>query len=91
MTRYAVHPMEANFQEWNSAYKEKRTRYWARLRKAFFDYQEVNENANFNDFNSFMKTHYGMKVNMVGDSIGTTYEVIDESKYTLFLLKYGQT
>ena len=68
MSRYSVHPMEQNFQEYDRAYKEKRNTYWQRLRRAFADYTAKNEDGNF----------------------GTTYKVVDESKHTMFLLKYGR-
>lgn len=91
MTRYSVHPMEQNFQEWDKNYKEKRTRYWQRLRTAFTDYTEKDPSANFNSFRYHMLHKYGMDVNMVGGNIGTTYKVVDESKHTMFLLKYGNS
>ena len=91
MTRYAVHPMETNFHQWDRDYKEKRNKYWARLRTAFSDYQEKNDDANFISFKYYMERQYGMRVNMVGDNIGTTYEIVDDTKYTLFLMKYGNT
>lgn len=89
MTRYSIHPMEANFQEWDRAYKEKRNLYWNRLQRAFRDYQSKDENANMNSFKYFMESQYGLRVNMVGTNIDSSYQIIDESKHTIFLLKYG--
>ncbi len=90
MTRYSVHPMEQQFQDYEKSYKEKRNTYWQRLRRAFADYTEKNEDGNFSSFRYHMLNQYGMDVNMVGGNIGTTYKVVDESKHTMFLLKYGR-
>lgn len=93
MTRYAVHPAEANFNEWDRAYKEKRNRYWGWLQAAWRDYQEADHGPygepNFSSFKYFMEKTYGLRVNMVGSNIDSSYQIIDDSKYTLFLLKYG--
>lgn len=95
MSRYAIHPFEGDFREWDNAYKEKRNRYWARLRKAWEDYQVSDHGPygepNLNSFKYFMEKHYGIRVNMVGGDIDSSYQIIDDSKHTLFLLKYGQT
>lgn len=89
MTRYSTHPMEASFQEWDRAQKERRNIYWRRLQSAFRDYQEKDETANMNSFKYWMESQYGLRVNMVGSNIDSTYQIIDESKHTMFLLKYG--
>ncbi len=89
MTRYSIHPAEKNFQEWDQRQKEIRNRYWGRLQRAFRDYQSKDENANMNSFKYFMESQYGLRVNMVGTNIDSSYQIIDESKHTIFLLKYG--
>lgn len=82
--------MEVSFQEWDHAQKERRNRYWARLQRAFKDYQDRNDDATMSSFRYFMESQYGIRVNMVGTNIDSTYQIIDDSKHTLFLLKYGQ-
>lgn len=93
MSRYAVHPMEANFQEWDRDYKEKRNRYWRWLQVAWQDYQEGDHGPygepNFSSFKYYMENKYGLRVNMVGSNIDSSYQIIDDTKYTLFLMKYG--
>lgn len=93
MSRYSIHPTEQDFQDWEKKQKEKRNTYWQRLRVAYKDYEENYCHGyyepNFNTFRTVMEKKYGLRVNMVGDNIGNTYEVIDEAKHTLFLLKYG--
>ncbi len=91
MTRYSIHPAEKNFQEWDHRQKEIRNRYWGRLQRAFRDYQAKDESANMNSFRYYMESQYGLRVNMVGTNIDSSYQIIDESKHTIFLLKYGQS
>ncbi len=93
MTRYSTHPMEQQFNDWNQSYIERRNHYWRMLRAAWADYQE-NElgpygEPNFASFNYFMRRRYGLNVNMVGGNIDSSYQIIDDKKHTLFLLKYG--
>lgn len=83
--------METSFQEWDRKQKERRNMYWARLQKAFRDYQLKNEDATMSSFRYFMESQYGIRVNMVGTNIDSTYQIIDDTKHTIFLLKYGQT
>lgn len=89
MTRYSTHPMETKFTQWDLEEKAKRNRYWARLRTAFSDYLDIWPEATFKDFTGWMERQYGLEVNMVGGNIGTTYKIVDETKYTMFVLKYG--
>ncbi len=89
MTKYSTHPTEASYQEWDRAQKERRNIYWMRLQKAFRDYEEREVDANMNSFKYYMEKQYGLRVNMVGSNIDSTYQIIDESKHTIFLLKYG--
>lgn len=91
--RYQVHPMEQNFRTWDNEYKIKRNRYWARLRQAWADYQAADHGPygepNMSSFRYFMEKQYGIRVNMVGADIDSSYQIIDDAKHTLFLLKYG--
>ncbi len=85
--------MEASFQTWDRNYKEKRNLYWARLRRAWQDYQNGDHGPygepNMSSFKYFMERQYGLRVNMVSDNIDGSYQIIDEAKHTMFLLKYG--
>ena len=93
MTRYSIHPMEQKFNDWDKAYIDRRNEYWRMLRAAWADYQ-ANElgpygEPNLNSFNYFMQRRYGMRVNMVGGNIDSSYQILDDKKHTLFLLKYA--
>lgn len=93
MSRYSIHPMEENFRNWDLKQKAKRDEYWRRLRNAYQDYERSDHGPygepNFNSFKVFMEKTYGLRVNMTGGDITSTYEVVDEKKHTLFLLKYA--
>lgn len=87
MSRYAIHPMEQNFQDWNQEYKERRDYYWNMLRRAWNDFDE--DDKTFESFNKFMLSRYGLRVNMVGGNIDSSYQIVDDKKHTMFVLKYG--
>ena len=44
----------------------------------------------FLTFYDYVKEYYGIKLTMDGDNISLDYAIIDEKKYTVFLLKFGQ-
>lgn len=74
-------------------YKAKRNEYWRMLKAAWNDYQ-ANDlgpygEPNFDSFNILMERRYGLRVNMTGGNIDSSYQIIDEKKHTLFLLKYN--
>ena len=79
--------------DWDRKQKEKRDEYWRRLRRAWADYEASDHGPygepNFASFKYFMERRYGMRVNMTGSDIGDTYEVINEAKHSLFVLKYS--
>jgi hypothetical protein len=85
--------MEESFRRWDTENKAKRDEYWRRLRLAFKDYENSDHGPygepNFASFKYFMERRYGMRVDMTGSNIAGTYQVIDEKKYSLFLLKYA--
>jgi inorganic pyrophosphatase len=41
-------------------------------------------------FYDYVKEYYGIKMTMDGDNISLDYAIIDEKKYTVFLLKFGR-
>lgn len=92
MTRYAVHPMEQKFQTWDQERKRKRDQYWSMLRKAYKDYEENTCHGyyepTFEKFNQIMLDKYGVRVNMVAGELDSSFQIVDETKYILFLLKY---
>lgn len=41
------------------------------------------------NFPQYLLEEYGIKMKLAGDGIDLSYEIIDEKKHTLFLLKFG--
>ena len=92
MTRYAVHPMEMSYVEWDRDFKEKRLKYWTAIRTAHVDYEQ-NENHGYyeptlNGFKAWMERKWGVKVEFIDGNISAMYTVVDEPKYSMFILKY---
>ena len=44
----------------------------------------------FLTFYDYVKEYYGVKLVYEGDNVSLEYAVIDEKKYTVFLLKFGR-
>lgn len=43
----------------------------------------------FLTFYDYVKEYYGIKMMMIDDNLSPNYEIIDEKKYTVFLLKFA--
>ena len=43
----------------------------------------------FLTFYDYVQEYYGIKMTMDGDNISLDYAIVDERKYTVFLLKFG--
>lgn len=87
--------MVYEYHSWGAEDKARRNEYWRRLRAAWNDYQVSDlgpyGEPNLSSFKYFMERRYGLRVNMVGDNIDNSYQIIDEKKHALFVLKYGST
>jgi hypothetical protein len=76
--------------------RRKRDRYWKMLYNARQEYLKLTdqESAEFNmnsgAFFYYLKQHYGLQVETVDSKITGDYAVVDEQKYLLFLLRFGQ-
>jgi hypothetical protein len=44
----------------------------------------------FLTFGDYVREYYGIKLQYNGDNVGLEYAIIDEKKYTVFLLKFGR-
>ena len=83
MSSYQIDNANANY---------KRYEYWSRLKKAYADY-EYNHNGDvyetdLRSFDRWMQQHWGVAITIVDSHFGSTYQVVDEKKYMLFMLKY---
>jgi len=52
--------------------------------------RDVPVGQGFLTFYDYVKEYYGVKLTYDGDDIKLDYAIIDEKKYTVFLLKFGQ-
>jgi hypothetical protein len=52
--------------------------------------REVPVGQGFLTFYDYVKEYYGVKLMFEGDDLKLAYTVIDDKKYTVFLLKFGQ-
>ena len=52
--------------------------------------RDVPVGQGFLTFYDYVKEYYGVKLVYDGDNLELEYAVVDEKKYTVFLLKFGQ-
>jgi hypothetical protein len=70
------------------------TSHFLRLQRVKNEYdtlaRDVPVGQGFLTFYDYVKEYYGVKLEFDGDNVTLAYSVIDEKKYTVFLLKFGQ-
>jgi hypothetical protein len=70
------------------------TSHFLRLQRVKNEYdalaRDVPVGQGFLTFYDYVKEYYGVKLVYDGDDLKLEYAVIDEKKYTVFLLKFGQ-
>ena len=44
----------------------------------------------FLTFYDYVKEYYGIKLEFDGDNVSLKYAIVDQKKYTVFVLKFGQ-
>lgn len=86
---------EAAFRSWEEEKKQDRYTYWRMLKLARNDFIELTDQASieytFDDgaFYYYLQKNYGLKPEIIDGKIGQHYNVVDEKKYMLFILKYS--
>ena len=65
-----------------------RWNYWEALKKVRKEYIEQNKEFDAYDFEDYLTGQYGLKMNIVNGNITDGYEIVDEKKYLIFLLKF---
>ena len=69
------------------------TQNFLRLQRVKNEYDElaaaVPVGQGFLTFYDYVREYYGIKITMDGDNISLDYAIVDERKYTVFLLKFG--
>ena len=68
--------------------RKKRWDYWAALKLVRKEYMEQNKDFDAYDFEDYLTGQYGVKMNIVNGNITDGYEIVDEKKYLIFLLKF---
>jgi hypothetical protein len=68
--------------------RKNRWNYWEALKKVRKEYMIQNKEFDAYDFEDYLVGQYGLKMNIVGGNITDGYEIVDEKKYLIFLLKF---
>ena len=68
--------------------RKKRWDYWAALKLVRKEYMLQNKEFDAYDFEDYLTGQYGLKMNIVNGNITDGYEIVDEKKYLIFLLKF---
>ena len=70
------------------------TSHFLRLQRVKNEYdalaQDVPIGQGFLTFDDYVKEYYGVKLQFDGDNVSLAYSVVNEKKYTMFLLKFGR-
>ena len=68
--------------------RRNRWNYWEALKKVRKEYMLQNKEFDAYDFEDYLTGQYGLKMNIVNGNITDGYEIVDEKKYLIFLLKF---
>ena len=70
------------------------TQHFLRLQRVKNEWDElaraVPVGQGFLTFDDYVREYYGVKLQFDGDNVTLAYSVVDEKKYTMFLLKFSQ-
>jgi hypothetical protein len=72
----------------NIEQRKNRWNYWEALKKVRKEYMAQNKEFDAYDFEDYLLGQYGLKMNIVNGNITDGYQIVDEKKYLLFLLKF---
>ena len=67
---------------------KKRWDYWAALKLVRKEYMLQNKEFDAYDFEDYLTGQYGIRMNIINGNITDGYEIVDEKKYLIFLLKF---
>ena len=68
--------------------RKNRWNYWGALKQVRKEYMAQNKEFDAYDFEDYLIGQYGLKMNIVNGNITDGYEIVDEKKYLIFLLKF---
>lgn len=70
------------------------TQHFLRLQRVKYEYDDLAHavpiGQGFLTFDDYLKEYYGIKLTMDGDNVSLDYAVVDEKKYTVFVLKFSR-
>ena len=70
------------------------TQHFLRLQRVKNEYdalaRDVPVGQGFLTFDDYVREYYGVKLQFDGDNVSLAYEVIDEKKYLMFVLKFNR-
>jgi hypothetical protein len=78
---------DANFKEFSEE-RDRRISFWTTLKLLRTEYQVTHYEFDAYDFEKWVEEHYGIKLNFVDGNIGGDYQVVDEKKYLVYVLKF---
>ena len=68
--------------------RRNRLNYWEALKQVRKEFMAQNKEFDAYDFEDYLIGQYGVKMNIVNGNITDGYEIVDEKKYLIFLLKF---
>ena len=70
------------------------TQHFLRLQRVKNEYDELAREVpigqGFLTFDDYVREYYGIKLQFDGDNVSLAYSIINEKKYTMFLLKFNR-
>jgi hypothetical protein len=74
----------------NIEQRKRRWDYWTALKQIRKEYMQDAAAIEFDafDFEDYIEANYGIKMQIVNGNITDGYQIVDEKKYLIFLLKF---
>jgi len=89
----AVSNIPKDFQDYDDDdpqvhFRKNRWKYWNLLKLVRQEFMVDRKEFDAYDFESYIQNKYGIKMNMLDGNITDGYEIVDEHKYLIFLLRF---
>jgi hypothetical protein len=89
----AVSNISKDFQDYDDDdpqihFRKNRWKYWNLLKLVRVEFMANRKEFDGYDFEMYLKDKYGIKMNMLDGNISDGYEIVDEQKYLIFLLRF---
>lgn len=69
-------------------FRKNRWKYWGLLKQVRVEFMEDKSEFDAYLFEDYIQAKYGIKMNMVNGNITDGYQIVDEQKYLVFLLRF---